>query len=366
MKRLLGVIGLAALLALVVGAVRPSGWRTGSAFDPRSTDGDGSRAAVLLMKAEGFDVTIGAIPAAGEAGTLMVLSDDFNAEEWDAVQRFVDAGGDLVVADSTAPLASPTLKQGVDVEVGGACDIPEFDLVERLSVPVVRTFDGGDRACLDLRGEPWVVERGQGAGRVLSVGTAQPWRNDHLGAADHAAVVVGAARWGSDPVRMVDPWPVGAGDDSLIDLVAPWVWAGLVQLALAGVVYSIWRGTRLGPPIEEQPPSVVDLAAPLRAEVSLTGEELSPDLTAALRRRWETEIRTACRVPDGPLEAVVGRIDIDPALGEALAAASADGDDHAHLVALGRLRNAVLDAGGVELIDQVPDQPVLQTPGRKR
>ncbi len=367
MKRALPVIALVGLIAWLTTALQPSGWRTGPPLDPRSTDADGARAAVLLLQSERVDVAVSGVPAPGEVGTLVVLVDDLDGEQWKDVARFAEGGGDVVVADVTSPLASPRAQQVTGTDIIGSCEIPGFEAVASIDVPVAWVFERGDRSCLEVDVGPIVVERRLGEGRVLSVGTAQPWRNDRLVVADHAALVVATGRWGSPPVRILDPRPVGTGTSDLTDLVASWVWAGLAQLGVAAALYALWRGTRLGRPIAEEPPSAVDPTAALGAEVSLTGAALSGVLTASLRRRWEAEVRTVAMHPDGSLEQLAARFDMTPAERDALAEPLTDHDDaQLHLSALGRLRRIVLDGDAIEVTDRLPSQPTLEIPWRER
>lgn len=61
-------------------------------------------------------------------------------------------------------------------------------------------------------------------------------------------------------MRFVEPpIPAGGGDKTLADLVSPGVKRGLLQVAVAFVLYAIWRAIRLGQPVAEDQP--VDVAS---------------------------------------------------------------------------------------------------------
>jgi hypothetical protein len=60
---------------------------------------------------------------------------------------------------------------------------------------------------------------------------------------------------GSGPSQT--PSDVGAGDETLSDLVRPGVWMALAQLALAFVLFAVARGIRPGRPVSEPRPAPV-------------------------------------------------------------------------------------------------------------
>ncbi len=337
-------VSLAVLvIAVVFGAVtfsKPDERRAGPQLDPESTTVSGARAALTLLDDVGVDASGGDLPRPGEVGTLVILVDDLDDDGWSAVRRFVERGGDLVVAVPFAPLAA-----AVDGTVSGPgslrgpCEIPELAAVRQVAAPVVRTFEGS--GCLSLEGSPIAVAGRIGDGRVLSLGTAHPWRNDAIAEADNAAFVVGAGRWGTPPVRVLVRAPVGTGSETLVDLVPNWVWAGFAQLGLAFVAYALWRAIRLGAPVREA--DVVEHTADflVTAEAALTSR--SGDDHHALRAvmaRWRAEVNAVTGEDGSDARAIAVR----PALPDdqadlvvrSLQEAGADALGHARLVSEAR------------------------------
>ena len=291
-----GVVALA--VAVVVAAVAladPSGRRSGPRLDPTSTSDDGSRAAVLLLEELGFDVEVGDVPRPGETDALIILVDDLDDDGWQGVERFVAQGGDLVLAVPFAPLAPPVggTTSTASVDQAG-CGIAELGSVTEVDVPVLRVFEGAGTACLMTDRGPAARSIRIGRGRVLALGSSHPFRNDALESADHAAFVVGAASWTSGSIRVLVRRPVGTGDATLAELVPNWVWAGLVQLAVAVAFYALWRAIRLGPPIEEADEIGYDAAELVEAAGGFSAHT-GDDAWAlqVVRARWLEDLRDA-------------------------------------------------------------------------
>ncbi|MGH9285318.1 MAG: DUF4350 domain-containing protein, partial [Acidimicrobiales bacterium] len=98
------VLAGAVLVAALVTGDRGS---DGPALDPSSTGPLGTRALVLLLESFGAEVSLtGDAPGAG-TGTALLLVDDLGAERFDALTRWVRAGGTLLVADPRSRLAPP-------------------------------------------------------------------------------------------------------------------------------------------------------------------------------------------------------------------------------------------------------------------
>lgn len=249
-----------------------------------STDPDGARAALLLLRGVGLEARAGDVPRPGEVGTLLVLVDDLDREGWDGVRRFVEAGGDLIVTAPFAPLAGDVRSTTRDFSLTpDGCDFPTLDRVAEIVVPVLRTFDG--EGCLETASGPGLVVERVGDGRVMSIGSSHPWRNDALAEADHAALVVGSGQWGRGPLRILVRAPVGTGSRSLSELVPQWVWAVLAQLAVVAAVYAAWRAQRFGRPVTEAEAVHHDPLELVAASGRMT--ELSG---AAEADRWAAEV----------------------------------------------------------------------------
>jgi hypothetical protein len=287
----LGVVVLGVVFAAVT-LTDPSGRTSGPPLDPGSTAHDGARAAVILLEETGIAVQTGDVPSPGRVGSLVVLVDDLDDDAWRGVRSFVESGGDLVVADPYAELAAPVDATVTgDSPLEGPCGIPELAAVAELDVMVFRTFRGEGPGCLQVGDGSAARVAELGEGRVLSLGTAHPFRNDALARADHAALVAGVGQWATPPVRVLVRGPVGTGQRSLWSLVPVWVWAVLAQLGVAVGFYALWRAVRLGAPMVETDPVEVDDKSLVRALAVLTDRSGDDGAVAdALVRRWRHEL----------------------------------------------------------------------------
>jgi len=349
---------LVGLIVLVVFAAvtlsDPDARSSGPPLDPNSTSQSGSRAAAVLLDDLGVQVHAGDLPRPGEVGTLVILADDLDDDGWSAVRRFVERGGDLVVAEPFAPLAAnvtDTVRR--PSRLTGPCEIAEMSAVREIVAPVVRTFEGV--GCLSVDGSPVAVAGRIGEGRVLSLGTAHPWRNDAIAEGDNAAFVVAAGRWGTAPVRILQRGQVGTGSESLADLVPDWVWAALAQLGVAFVAYVLWRAIRLGQPVSEADQVTHRASVLVGAEAAMTAR--SGDDHHALSevvRCWKAELGAAAGVAVGDgasdARAAVERLALAP--GDVELVVRSLEDPGADAIARGRLiseaRRALRGAGREE------------------
>jgi hypothetical protein len=98
-----------------------------------------------------------------------------------------------------------------------------------------------------------------GAGQLVLLGGPFLWTNANLGHRDNsvlAANLLAPAANGPRVQWIVGP-RAGGGHKSLLQLMAPRVKEGLVELGIALVLLALWRARRLGRPIVETP--VVEL-----------------------------------------------------------------------------------------------------------
>lgn len=256
---------LLALGVVLLGLVAQDGRREGDPLDPRSTDPLGARGLVLLLEAQGADVRLaGGRPPDGAVAVM--LQDRLNQAETDDLEAWVDAGGTLVVADPMSSLAPALGSSGTglfDVEPDDADQLAPACALRAIST--VGTIEAGGAApfrvpddglgCFPVAGGHYLVARPVGAGAIVALGGAGPFINRHLDDADNAVLAVSlmAPRPGGT-VAFVEPSVVGAGQDSLSDLVSRQVKDGLWQLLVAFAVFAIWRARRLGRPVPEPQP----------------------------------------------------------------------------------------------------------------
>lgn len=242
--------------------------RPGRPFDPRSTKANGAKALVLLLEQYGVTVDVTAsVPEARAEGTgdrLLVLVDHLSSGQHDAIGRYVDAGGVLVVADPSSSLA-PTGGQTVGVAglAGtvdpGLCTITALRTIEavRVEEAIALPIRGGDTSCFGDRRHAYVVAQGQGDGTVVAVGGGSQWTNHLL--ADEANAGLATMLLAPQPTGRVAllTGDGGGGDEGLFDLVPNRVWFALGQIGMGFGVLALWRARRLGRVVAEEQPVTI-------------------------------------------------------------------------------------------------------------
>lgn len=267
------IVVIVAVLAL--GLVSRDGRNDGDPLDPRSTGPLGTRGLVLLLERFGADVSIGGHPE-GRDGVAVLLSDDLNSEESERLERWLKAGGTLVVADPLSGFA-PAIQRpsggffgdgGGDAEDGDGdgsedgllrrrCGLTALQAVETIDVesaPGLRVAPGSV-GCFPVGGGAFLVARAEGEGTVVALAGAGPLVNSQLDAADNAVLAVSlmAPRPGNR-VTIVEPSLLGGGQQGLSELVSRRVKDGLWQLLVAFGLFALWRARRLGRPVREPQP----------------------------------------------------------------------------------------------------------------
>lgn len=248
----LGVVGLLVLFG------RPPG--DGPPLDPRSSGPLGTRALVLLLEDLGADVDVTSDPPGADVDVALVLADDLGDERRDEVRRFVTDGGTLVVTDPLSPL-QPFPVTGDTVAFGGSavlvddCDVPALRDVDRLDPSGGVTFTAGT-SCFD----GFVATAEEGLGDIVAIGGPAALVNSVIGNEDNAVLAAALlAPVEGTRVALLRPPVTGGGQASLTDLIGDNVRGLLLQLALAFLLYALWRARRHGPPVAE--PQPVELPA---------------------------------------------------------------------------------------------------------
>jgi hypothetical protein len=250
----------------------------GGALDPRGTGPDGAAGLVLVLEELGADVEIvrGSPPA--DAATAVVLDGALADGDVADTLAWVRAGGVLLVADPRSALA--------DGAADGPCpaalrDVGELHLRDD---DVVRRDEGPEGTCFD--GEVRVAD--VGAGAVIALDTPAPLVNELLDEADDA--VLAAAVLAPTPgtaVAFVAGPSIGAdssGDETLGELVDPDVRRGLVQAAIAALLWVAWRARRLGRPVvEDQPVRIAGSELVVAVGRLLDGRDRPDEAAAVLR-----------------------------------------------------------------------------------
>lgn len=253
------VIGL---LAVAWAAGRPP--EDGEALDPRSSGELGARGLVLFLREMGADVTLSRAGPTPATDVTLVLDDTLTEATREEVGDWVADGGTLVVADPFSLLSAPLAEESGglgDLLTGdlerGVCDVNALADVADVDAPASARYlvpaDGA--SCFGDGESAFVVSAPVGAGTVVSVGSQTVFLNDALDRRDHA--VLAGALLAPEPgtrVTVLERPAPGEGDESLSDLVSDGVKAALVQLAVAFLVYALFRARRLGRPVPEPLP----------------------------------------------------------------------------------------------------------------
>lgn len=316
------VVGLAISAAVLVAAVmggRPG--RDGAPLDPRSDGPLGTSALVSLLEGLGADVDLSVgLPDPSDQVALL-LQDSLDADQAAAIDEWVRAGGTLVVTDPGSPFA-PTVTAQTLLDVGeapdpvdrGACTSPALADVEQVAGGATIHFDpaGATEECFSDDRGAYLVVTSLGGGEVVAIGGAALFTNDLLGEADNAVLAAAVLAPGPGAVvRFVEaPLPAGGGDKTLSDLVAPGLKRGLLQLAVAFVLYALWRAIRHGQPVTEDQPVELAGSELVAAVGRLLARTRAPAAAAdAIRQETRRALRARFGVPpDASPEALAATV----------------------------------------------------------
>ncbi len=320
---LLSAIGVFVLLQLVAaGGGDPDG-RSAPPGSSYSTNGDGVKAFRQLLEVNDYDVSITRVGFAEStpdpATTVVVIGGEpLPQPDGEALRDFVVAGGRLVVA--AQPLETLL---GIDLDtapagtgsLGPSIPYPTISSIERISVPdeTVYAEAGPLLAIIGPIDSPAVGTVDVEAGSIWAIADASILSNDALDMADNAALALILA---GPPTRPVIVAEYNHGYEPITGLASiPGRWrVALWMSAIAGVVWMVSRGRRLGPPAEQSRP----LPPPRSAYVSAMAINLARTkelvgATAPVRERIRRELRR--RGGDDPANVVrvANQLDLDPA-----------------------------------------------------
>jgi hypothetical protein len=263
------------VIVAVVAAVGAIGGRSGSGgppLDPTSTSPDGAKALALLLDQLGPGVDqVAGPPAAGSGGIALVLQDRLGSAGDRQLADWVRSGGTLVAADPDLVLAfaAPAREPGPGglVSVKGTlvadCSLPAVGGVETIDLAggIALRSPPGSTGCFHTPdGGAFMVVQPLGAGQLVLLGGPVLWTNANLGHRDNSVLAANllAPRTDGPRVQWIVGPRAGGGHKSLLQLMAPRVKEGLVELGVALVLLALWRARRLGRPVVETP--AVELA----------------------------------------------------------------------------------------------------------
>jgi hypothetical protein len=348
---ILGVNAALAGLESVTGGAEPGG----PASSSYATAPDGMAAFAQLLTDRGHPVRrlrAGLADVDLDPAATLVVAGSFavTPPEGEAVARFVEAGGRLVVAaDDPSPLlrrlagtdgwsAEPVRRATVLVPV------PEVEGVSTVTT-------GGSGSWSDAGASLPVLAAGDatlatvaaaGRGRVVAVADPSVWHNRLLDEADNAAFGLAAVGERGRPVEFAEAHH-GYGRSRGLGVV-PWRWRWAAGVALVAAALGMWsRGRRFGPPEDAErqlpPPrrAYVDAVAASLVRTRRPAESLAPLQEAARRRIVARAGLPADAGPDDVRGAAAG-LGLDPEDVDAvLRPAATDGDVLAAGRALARI-----------------------------
>lgn len=293
-------------------------------LDPRSSDPDGTRAAVHLLENQGLatrtvsteDDLAGAL---GEPGTTVVLPEPdlltpgqlnrLSTLRRGSDSRLVLISPEAAALDAFAPGITVATGPGGVPESAGSTSLPTgCTLPEALRAGTAEL--GGllyrpgpdDVACYPKYGSwPLVRHTDPGSRELVVLGSGRLLTNERLthdGNASLALGLLGSRRnlvWYLPDYRSAPPV---AEQRTLTDYIpGGWYWATL-QLAVAALLAAFWRGRRLGPVVSEDLPVVVRAAETTEGRARLYQRAKARGRAAdTLRRAARHRLAPALGVP---------------------------------------------------------------------
>lgn len=247
---------LFAAVILVVVVMGGSGV-SGPPLDPRSVSPDGARGVVEVLERYGVDVDASrSVPRPDDDAALMLV-DRLTPEDEARVMSWVRSGGVLVVADQRSSFIADRVASFDRSPQRGVCDIAALGGVESIEIERGNLLDASDAAsCFGDRDSAFVVDRSEGDGNIVSLGTPYIFTNAVLDESDAAVLAVSllAPRPNGAGVTFIGPSVVSYGDETLGDLIAPRVYNSIYQLMAAFLLYGMYRSRRLGKVVPEPLP----------------------------------------------------------------------------------------------------------------
>jgi len=310
-----------AVLLVVFGtllAVVRSGGRRGE-LDPAGVDPAGSRALATLLRERGVDVrrvhTVAEAASAGlTGGTVFVpLPERLPRGSLGALAN--RGGADLVLVDpddDTLAALAAGVRRGGPVEVASrqpACDLPAAAVAgsAALGGTAYDVTDPDAIQCYPSGGRPTLVALTAAAGRVTVLGASALFTNERLADDGNAALALGllgqrpTLLWLLPTPGQLPPRPAAEDAPGLLDLLPDRVLLAVDQLAVAVVLFALWRARRLGPVVAETLPVVVRSAETVEGRARLyRASGARPEAAEALRAGVRTRLGDLLgRPPDG-------------------------------------------------------------------
>jgi hypothetical protein len=261
---LLTLIVLAAMAAITTYLTAP---RPGLPMDPESTEPDGTRALVTLLRDNGVEVVvadgIADVEQSARPNTLILVAESEYLTDSTLLDRLARAPGDLLLLQPTArtrEVLAPDLRKGTtdtfdsnpncglrEANQAGSVRFGPSDTYEAKGHAATRCYDGA------------LIRYRDGGRTVTVVGSTDFMTNDGLLHSGNAALAMNLA---GDRPRLIWYAPhrvegENAAPTSIYDLIpANFTWIAW-QLALVVLLVALWKGRRIGPLVAEELPVVV-------------------------------------------------------------------------------------------------------------
>jgi hypothetical protein len=281
----------------------------GLPLDPDSTAPLGTRALISTLEGLGAQVSVSADPPDAGVDVALLLTDVLDREQRSAVESWVDGGGTLVVSDPLSELspqpAGGTRELLEQLPLRRQCDEPALAGANQVALgfaSVVLSVPEGAVGCFPSGDGHWLVIQPRAAGAVVSLGGPEVFTNGRLGMGDNAVLAANLLTpERGTRVRVLRPPRPGEGSATLADLVSPRLRTAAWQLAVAFLLFALWRAWRLGRPITEPQP------------VQIAGSELVVAVGSLLQQA-EARGRAATLLRDDLVRTVAERLGLPASL----------------------------------------------------
>jgi hypothetical protein len=319
---LLAVLVIAGIALVTAYLTAP---RHGGRMDADSTDPDGARALVTVLRDHGVDVvvaqTVGDVERAARPDSLLLVAETYFMVDDDLMKRLAAAPGDRLIVEpvstTRAALASK-IRIGSSDSMGGdpGCSLPEANRAGRAQFGFSDTYQAAvDNLGLTRCYDGAVVRYRDGDRTVTVVGSADFMVNSGLLKEGNAALAMNLA---GDRARLIWYAPQHVEGESsssatftdLMPDVVNWI---IWQLWLVVLLVALWRGRRLGPLVAEKLPVVVRASETVEGRGRLYRSRRARDRaadalrTASLQRMMPRLGLTANAEPAAVVAAVAAR-----------------------------------------------------------
>ena len=291
---------------------------------------------MYLLEQYGVSVDLtSAVPSPGSTDRVLVLVDHLSAVQHDALTDFVNAGGQLVLADPSSSLGLGGTDGADLVGIAGTLDpalctvtaLRTIDAVEVTAGAASLPVRSEDTSCFGDRQRAYVVVHGQGDGTIVVLGGATQWSNDLLDNAANAGLATMLLAPTANGHVVVLSGDGAGGEKGLFDLVPNRVWFAIGQIGMGFVVLALWRARRLGRVVVEAQPveiagselvvasgRILDRIAQPERAADVLKRELVHDLASRFGSRADTDVEildatvsAGGRIPPGTVLAVLGQ-----------------------------------------------------------